>query len=202
MSFIKAIFLAIALILCVGTTLAPRGVTVVSLAITKLPDAPPYDPYAHVDAAELSCMQQNIYFEGRNQTVEGMEAIGLATLNRLVSPKYPDTVCEVITQGLRWKGRIIYRKCQYSWFCDRLPDSPNLKNSIERLAWENSGTVAREVLAGRIDDFTDGATHYHYFDMPTPYWARATSGLLERTIQADDHIFYKMLATAGDNEFL
>lgn len=194
MSFIKAIFAAMALILCVGTIFTPPGVTVVSLAIPKLPDVPPYDAYAGIDVKELACLQQNIYFEGRNQTGEGMAAIGLATINRFISPKYPDTICAVITQGVRRKGKIIYRKCQYSWYCDRLPDTPDLKNPVERLAWQHSGAVAREVMAGKILDFTNGATHYHYFDMPLPYWAKVSTGALEETIRADDHIFYRMIA--------
>jgi spore germination cell wall hydrolase CwlJ-like protein len=164
-----------------------------SVAIPYLQEAPPYDELDGLDSEELACLQQNIYFEGRNQTGEGMAAIGLATINRLLSVKYPDTICEVITQGRRWKGKIIYRQCQYSWFCDRLSDDPKLGNPIERLAWEHAGAVALEVMRGEIEDFTDGSTHYHYYDMPLPHWAKVSTGLLQETIRADDHIFYKMI---------
>lgn len=201
MVFLKTCLFSIMLVILLvetGTTIIfPKLQHVVAISIPELRDFSPYSPYDGLNLEELVCLQQNIYFEGRNQTGEGMAAIGLATINRLVSPKYPDTICGVITQGKRWRGKIIYQKCQYSWFCDRLSDVPNLKNPIERLAWEHSGAVALEVLTGQIADFTGGATHYHYFDMPLPYWARVSTGILEETIRADDHIFYKMIATAG-----
>lgn len=169
-----------------------KTTTMASLGVPDLPNALPYDKYGGINKDELGCLQQNIYFEGRNQTGEGMAAIGLATINRLLSHRYPDTICEVITQGRRWKGKIIYQQCQYSWYCDRLSDDPKLNNTVERLAWEHAGAVAFEVMRGEISDFTDGSTHYHYYDMPLPYWARVSTGLLTRTIRADDHIFYKM----------
>lgn len=200
MVFLKACLFSIMLIVLLietgVTAVFPHKTDVVAIGIPVLREVPPYNVNDGLNMKELLCLQQNIYFEGRNQTGEGMAAIGLATINRLVSPRYPDTICGVITQGMRWKGKIIYQKCQYSWFCDRLPDEPNLKNPIERLAWEHSGAVALEVLSGQISDFTGGATHYHYYDMPLPYWAKVSTGILEETIRADDHIFYKMLASA------
>lgn len=168
------------------TTVVPLGIPMDIVSV-------PYDEYAWIDMKDLTCLQQNIYFEGRNQTGEGMAAIGLATINRLTSDKFPDTICGVITQARRWKGRLIYRQCHFSWYCDRLSDDPDLENSIERLAWEHAGAVAFEVLSGEIEDFTHGSTHYHYYDMAVPYWAKVSAGYVEQTVRADDHIFYRLV---------
>jgi len=50
------------------------------------------------------CLQQNIFFEARNQSTLGQAAVAWVTLNRVESTRYPDTICEVVWQ-----------KSQFSW---------------------------------------------------------------------------------------
>ena len=45
---------------------------------------------------ELYCLATNIYFESRNQPQVGRVAVGQVTMNRVNSPKFPNTVCEVV----------------------------------------------------------------------------------------------------------
>ena len=47
---------------------------------------------------ELYCLATNIYFESRNQPQVGRVAVGQVTMNRMNSPKFPNTVCEVVKQ--------------------------------------------------------------------------------------------------------
>ncbi len=118
------------------------------------------------------CLAQNIYFEARSETVQGMEAVALVTLNRVASKSYPSTICEVVWQ----------RK-QFSWTHDGKSDTPR-----ERLAWKIAQTVAASVLAnyGATDyDFTKGALWYHATYV-SPTWHKA----LTQTAIIGAHIFY------------
>ena len=62
---------------------------------------------------ELYCLANNIYFESRNQPKLGQIAVGQVTMNRVNSPKFPNTVCGVVKQGGEKRNR-----CQFSWYCD------------------------------------------------------------------------------------
>jgi spore germination cell wall hydrolase CwlJ-like protein len=118
------------------------------------------------------CLAQNIYFEARNQTVEGMEAVALVTLNRVASKSYPNTICKVVWQ-----------KKQFSWTHDGKSDTPR-----ERLAWKIAKDVAASVLVNYDTtgyDFTGGAMWYHA-KYVTPSWGKS----LNQTATIGDHIFY------------
>ena len=50
-------------------------------------------------ADEEYCLAEAIYFEGRNQSVTGQEAIGLVVMNRVKEIKFPNTPCKVTRQA-------------------------------------------------------------------------------------------------------
>lgn len=128
---------------------------------------------------EIHCLQQNIYFEARNQSTLGQVSVAWVTLNRMESPKYPDTICEVVWQ----------RK-QFSWTTGRKVDEIS-NNILDQKAWEQAGKVASKVLEmwarGTIDP-TSGADHYHA-NYVEPYWADRQY----KTVSIDDHVFYKLV---------
>lgn len=131
-------------------------------------------PEGHND---LYCLALNIYWEARSEPVEGQVAVAAVTLNRVESHRFPDTVCEVITQG----GYARRHRCQFSWWCDGRSDDP-----YDPAAWQQSVALATEMLyAAAYEDPTNGALFYHatYVD---PHWAR------QMTQQAHIglHIFY------------
>ena len=134
----------------------------------------------HVDSLgkeELYCMQQNIYFEARNQSTLGQVSVAWVTLNRVESNRYPDTICEVV-----WQHK------QFSWTHDGLADTPG-NNKIEQKAWEDAGLIAEVVLldwALSRQSPVENATMYHA-DYVTPYW----SSSYELVTKIDSHIFYK-----------
>ena len=136
---------------------------------------------------ELYCLATNIYFESRNQPQIGRVAVGQVTMNRVNSPKFPNTVCEVVHQAKYYpSGRIDLHSCQFSWYCDGKSDKPKHKGK-----WENSLSVASLVLAYKenirdIAFLLDGATHYHA-DYVRPSWAKTKT----KTIEIEDHIFYR-----------
>jgi spore germination cell wall hydrolase CwlJ-like protein len=154
-----------------------------------------------LNASELHCMAQNIYFEANNQSKTGMIAVAQVTMNRVRDSRFPDTVCEVVFEGpIResWKtrkdpdlpdeDRIFYpvkNRCQFSWYCDGKADViPFPENNI---SWRKAQDVALEVMAfDRYSGIVEGATHYHA-DYVNPDWNKT----ITLVTKIDNHIFYR-----------
>ena len=133
----------------------------------------------------LMCLALNTYHEAKNQSMIGQVATAQVVMNRVADSRYPNTVCEVVKQGPKYKGSDVpvRHKCQFSWFCDGKSDEPR-KDSKE---WRMAQEYARIVLSGRIVlDVTEGATHYHATYVK-PAWAKAKT----RTTRIESHIFYR-----------
>ena len=47
---------------------------------------------------QLLCMAKNIYYEAASESYEGKLAVAQVTMNRVNSPLYPKTICEVVYQ--------------------------------------------------------------------------------------------------------
>ena len=121
----------------------------------------------------------NIYFESRNEPLQGQIAVAEVTLNRVASPHYPDTVKEVVTQ----KGE---RVCSFSWYCDGKSDRPK-----EKKAWENSVFLAKIMLdeyteKDRVTCVGETALFFHATSV-SPYWLSDVSKIK----QIGGHIFYE-----------
>tara|TARA_R100000988_G_C3879481_1_gene107607 strand:+ start:91 stop:522 length:432 start_codon:yes stop_codon:yes gene_type:complete len=132
----------------------------------------------------LLCLALNTYHEAKNQSTIGMVATAQVVMNRVYDDRYPNTVCEVVYQGehYKWNPDIpIRHRCQFSWYCDGLSDTPKEKN-----AWEHALFVAHGVYYGKVDDLVEGATHYHAYYV-TPDWASSKTYIA----RIDDHIFYR-----------
>ena len=130
------------------------------------------------------CLASNIYWEARNQSLEGKLAVAQVTLNRVESSKYPNTICGVVTQTRYYpSGRIDLHSCQFSWYCDGIKDEP-----IETwgFSYEESFNLAINFLEKRPMDVTDGSTHYHNVKVE-PYWTAS----LQEVVEIEEHIFYK-----------
>ena len=146
---------------------------------------------------QAMCMALNIYYESRSDNLAGQYAVADVVLNRVHDDRYPDTVCEVITQGPvkeSWKTKQdpdlleedreynpIRHLCQFSWYCDGKSDKPR-----ESKAWEDAKHVANGVYNEHLADFVEGATHYHA-DYVNPSWAETKTHVM----RIDDHIFYR-----------
>ena len=131
------------------------------------------------------CLALNTYHEAKNQSMIGQVATAQVVMNRVADRRYPNTVCEVVKQGPKYKGSDVpvRHKCQFSWFCDGKSDEPK-KDSKE---WRMAQEYARIVLSGRIVlDVTEGATHYHATYVK-PSWAKTKT----RTTRIESHIFYR-----------
>ncbi len=133
------------------------------------------------------CLAHNIYFEAKNQNLKGQFAVGIVTLNRVADPKFPNTICGAVKHS-RVKaadnGLPARHKCQFSWYCDGLPDRP-----YEMDAYQQAQAIASALLDrdAAYHDFTEGADHYHADYIEPPYWTTA----MYKVAQVDNHIFYR-----------
>lgn len=96
----------------------------------------PNTPTKRISKNELFCLAQNIYFEARGEGINGMTAVGAITLNRVHSPDFPNTICDVVFQTKKVKGTLIP---QMEWTVKnnkKLPRSTPIKNRAhyERIA--------------------------------------------------------------------
>ena len=131
------------------------------------------------------CMALNIYHEAKNQSMLGQIAVGQVVMNRVEDTRFPNNVCDVVTQAITYKGtdKPVLHKCQFSWYCDGQKDEP----LYNRKEWWNAQEYASIVLSGTIVlDVTEGATHYHATYV-RPAWAKTKT----RTTRIDRHIFYR-----------
>lgn len=132
----------------------------------------------------LICLATNIYWEARNQSTIGQVAVAQVVMNRVADDRFPNTVCEVVTQGqtYSWKPELpIKNRCQFSWYCDGKSDEPKDKE-----AWEKALLMASGVYLNKLNDFVDGATHYHA-NYVLPDWSESK----QYVVRIDDHVFYR-----------
>lgn len=123
---------------------------------------------------QIECLAKNIYFEARNQSELGQRAVAWVTLNRVESDGYPNTICDVV-----WQRR------QFSWTHDGRSDTPRNQEAYSE-ALRIAESVYNRFYNNAYSDPTSGAIMYHA-SYSSPYWRSA----YERTVQIDDHIFYK-----------
>jgi len=129
-----------------------------------------------VNARELSCLAQAVYYEARGETYQGQVAVAEVVMNRARSGVYPGSVCGVVYQGShRATG------CQFTFTCDG-----SLERRPRGASWARSQQVARQVLLGYTRPITARATHYHTTAVD-PYWS---SSLIE-TGRIGEHVFYR-----------
>jgi len=126
--------------------------------------------------AGLMCLALTIYFEARGESFQSQVAVGHVVINRVKSPDFPNTICEVTTEGGEYRHR-----CQFSWYCDGKSDK-----TPDQTAWEQALVIAQGVHTGNLDDFVEGATHYHATYV-LPEWADSKTPV----VQIGDHMFYR-----------
>tara|TARA_R100001510_G_C7597376_1_gene165066 strand:+ start:376 stop:795 length:420 start_codon:yes stop_codon:yes gene_type:complete len=131
----------------------------------------------------LICLAMNVYWEARSQSTAGQIGVAQVVINRVNDKRFPDNVCDVVTQGVKHAGTDIPVKhqCHFSWHCDGLSDNPT-----DDSAWAKALVVAVTVYDGKTIDMLDGATHYHATSV-NPDWAVTKT----RTTRIDNHIFYR-----------
>lgn len=135
-----------------------------------------------IDSKQRDCLARAIYWEARNQSLQGMIAVGLVVMNRVRDGQFANTPCEVVYQG-----------CQFSWVCSKRnkQDPAKVGNDNDKQAWAISISVANELLLmyDTFNDITKGAIYFHAYYVK-PNWS--TWKKIEKTVRIDDHIFYRI----------
>lgn len=132
---------------------------------------------------EEYCLALNIYYEARGSNRADRLAVADVVLNRVNDRRYPDTVCDVVKQGLQdANGNMIRHQCQFSWYCDGKADRPQ-----DQDRWIDAQQLAYMVyVLNEYRGLTEGATHYHATYV-SPEWARD----LQLVGRIGEHIFYR-----------
>jgi len=133
--------------------------------ITRLPDS------VH-NESEQYCLAQNIFWEARGESRIGQEAVAWVTLNRVLDPRWPGTVCRVV-----WQSR------QFSWTHERTSHQPP-----PSAAWDRAQSIAARVSVSydRQLDPTEGSVMFHA-NWVRPSWSTG----FDRVVQIGAHIFYR-----------
>jgi spore germination cell wall hydrolase CwlJ-like protein len=160
--------------------------------------------------SDLECLARNIYFEAASESIEGKVAVGLVTINRSKSGRFPSTICGVVSQRtvisvprqvtqIRTvtEGKIFKKTyevkevitvwtshavCQFSWNCEP-------RRTVKQdWRWAESLAVAKDLLSGGHEDFRIKYYDAMYFHERRirPKWAHQKR-LVEKV---GGHIFY------------
>jgi spore germination cell wall hydrolase CwlJ-like protein len=130
-------------------------------------------------AVDLQCLAENIYFEARSEPLKGQYAVAEVTMNRLASPHFPDTICDVV-YDTRWDSLRRRLTAHFSWTALEIARKPSGP------AWDEAVEVATAVYDGKYTRVMPNALFYHATYV-RPYWAKK-----ERIIaKIGNHVFYR-----------
>lgn len=130
---------------------------------------PPSAQLSHADPADILCLSEAIYHEARGEPWSGRLAVATVILNRVRSPLFPNTVCEVVRQPR-----------QFSYWWDGKSD--RMRNLGARLV---ALRMAQKVLEGLRSADVGDALYYHTKRV-APHWA----GRFRQVASFGSHIFY------------
>jgi spore germination cell wall hydrolase CwlJ-like protein len=125
--------------------------------------------------SEVTFLARTMWGEARGQGEKGMLAVGLVILNRVGKRRGWHSVEAVVTSPR-----------QFSVWNKRDPNYRKVNRAHNTPEYELAVLLAQNLLRGRYEDFTLGATHYHAKRI-NPYWAKH----MVTTTAIYDHVFYK-----------
>ncbi|MDW7748125.1 cell wall hydrolase [Halomonas sp.] len=123
----------------------------------------------------ITCLARSIYWEAKGVPGHDMEAVANVVMNRLAHEGFPNSICEVVTEGSEQPP------CQFSWWCDGRPDAV-----VEPEAYELAREVARRAINQELADHTGGALYFHHRTV-SPDWA----SVYPRTAETGEFLFYR-----------
>ncbi len=128
--------------------------------------------YILSDLSPLYCLSINTYHEARGESYKEQLAVSQVVLNRVADQRWPNTICDVVTQ-----------KHQFSWYWDNRPDTIHDLETFKENVY-----AAFATYTGLIEDITDGAVHYYAHDsIDPPTWTKS----MTVTLKLGGHTFLK-----------
>lgn len=125
---------------------------------------------------EVDCLAKNMYHEAKGEPREGIIAVGMVTMNRLYSEKFPRTICEIVYQRT---GNVY----QFSWVPKKKHLTINNDELYNRILEK---AIFVYMNYETMIDMTRGALFFHA-DYVRPNWSN-----LKQTAQIGRHIFYTL----------
>ena len=156
----------------------------------NVPVEDPADALTETDYKEIDCLAQNMYFEARNQSDEGLLAVGFVTINRTKTDKFSKTICGVIHEAEFYPKKNkkginvpVKGKCQFSWYCDGKKDIIK-----DQETWTRVYNLAYHLYLYHdiMEDLTAGATYYHTKQSKVKVHRDAVE-----TVSIQQHVFFK-----------
>ncbi len=154
-----------------------------------------------IDPDQAFCLAENIYYEARNEDIQGQFAVASVTLNRANDARFPNTICDVVKYSAvsRTSKKLV---CAFSWYCEndkkgreipvRNKDGTINQQIVDQ--FQVASIVAITVLGGEVKDNTRGATHFHNPFTSRPSWRHE----LTKTMSIGNHDFYKLPTSKVD----
>ena len=119
--------------------------------------------------AAAACLSLALYHEARGEKLLGQLMVAKVIVNRMESPRWPSSMCNVITQDR-----------QFSFYRSNKTPKPR-----DEVAWVKAQALAVKIINNPdILPYTD-ADHYHTVNV-RPVWR----GKLYRIVRVGRHIFY------------
>lgn len=118
---------------------------------------------------EAHCLATAVFYESRSESLEGQLAVARVIINRAASPRFANSLCNVIRQ-----------RGQFSFVRRGVIPAPK----TSRPAWKTSIAVARIALENAWKSEAEGALYFHARYV-SPRWKRA------QIASIDNHIFYR-----------
>src|SRR5690606_37986041 len=118
----------------------------------------------------LECLAKNVYYEARGEPLVGQYAVAEVTMNRVASPLFPSSVCEVV-----------HARGAFSWtyHTATLPEPYGYE-------WRRAQAVASSVYDNIEAPLVGGALFYHALYV-SPDWAATRS----QVALIGQHMFYE-----------
>jgi spore germination cell wall hydrolase CwlJ-like protein len=130
-------------------------------------------------ATDLRCLAENIYFEARGEPLAGQYAVAEVTLNRVASPYFPDTICEVVHEA-RWDPLRRRMVGAFSW------TELDVTHAPRGPEWREARVAAKAVYERTHTPVVPGALYYHATSIK-PSWAHTKKSVAK----IGNHIFYR-----------
>lgn len=105
---------------------------------------------AKADPREKECLVRAMYFESNRSNDGGLLGVGTVVMNRVESPRYPETICGVVGAPRQFAAGVLTR-----------PMSPRDLPRVE--------AVAEDILNGRRNEAVGAAKHFHMAGMRFSY---------------------------------
>ncbi|PKA40236.1 cell wall hydrolase [Rhizobium sullae] len=123
-------------------------------------------------ARDRDCLKRAMYFESEHADRDGYMAVGTVVMNRLTSPAYPDTICEVVAQERQFAPGVMTR-------------------TVDATAGPELDSAVDGILRGQRHPGVQNAMFFHTEGLKFPYRN------MHYVVEAGGNVFYEKRGRDG-----